>query len=173
MDLKSLQNANPDSVKYMMMSPDEVRQRAERDAASGRTVEMFDWEYRKLDTPVPASVVRETIIRARGHYLNLRKGSVPPPTDEELRQQMFASDASFKAIGDPATGTHPTLFEKVTKPELPQDHLRLILQMIDMRRSQENGMPLEQATAQVTEFFKTRVARVVESDLQKSSTPPE
>lgn len=143
-------------TSYAMMTPEEARARATRESKEGtHTVEMYDWEYQRLETPVPAALVRSTVLAARGKYLQLR-GQFPAESDEQLRERVRDDDARFRALST----THPRMFEKVTKPELPADHLQLLLQMIEMRRAQENGMPLERATAQVTEFFKTKVAPV-------------
>ena len=143
-------------TSYAMMTPEEARARADRESQEGtHSVEMYDWEYQRLETPVPAALVRSTVLAARGKYLQLRSEFLEE-SDEQLRERVRADDARFRALST----THPRMFEKVTKPELPADHLQLLLQMIEMRRSQESGMPLERATAQVTEFFKSKVAPV-------------
>jgi hypothetical protein len=143
-------------TSYALMTPQEARERADREQAEGsHTVEMFDYEYNRLDTPVPASLVKTTIMAARGVYLKERMAH-PGEGDAALRVRLMEADPRFKAIA----ATHPRFFEKVTQPELPSDHLQLMLQMIEMRRAQENGMPLELATAQVTRFFNEKVAPV-------------
>jgi hypothetical protein len=169
MDSRSMKAAldKAEKIEYKTLSPDEALRLAERDRAKGLRADMYDYEYRSLAAPVAATSVRATIQRARSRFVELAAAQ-PDSTDEALRAQLLAADSSFRAMGDAEAGTHIRLFEKVTSKSLPEDHLAVIMHMIDMRQAHERGVSVDAATRQVAEFFKTHVAAV-----DKMRTPEE
>ena len=156
-----------EKIEYKTLSPEEALRLAERDRAKGLRADMYDYEYRSLAAPVAASSVRATIQRVRSRFLELA-AAAPDATDEALREQLLASDSSFRAMGDVQSGTHLRMFEKVTTRSLPEEHMAVIMHMIDMRQAHERGVSVDAATRQVAEFFKTHVAAV-----DKKLTPEE
>lgn len=148
-----------EKIEYKTLSPEEALRLAERDRAKGLRADMYDYEYRSLAAPVAASSVRATIQRARIRFLELA-AAAPDAPDEALREQLLAADRGFRAMGDPQSGTHIRLFEKVASRGLPEEHMAVIMHMIDMRQAHERGVSVDAATRQVAEFFKTHVAAV-------------
>ena len=148
-----------EKIEYKTLSPDEALRLAERDRAKGLRADMYDYEYRNLAAPVAASSVRATIQRVRTRFLELAAAQ-PDATDAELRTQLLASDSGFRVMGDEQSGTHIRMFEKVATRSLPDDHMAVIMHMIDMRQQHERGVPVDAATRQVAQFFKTHVAAV-------------
>ena len=167
MDVSNL----PEGVRTSthMMTQEQVRERVEQDRRDGKQSEFYEWESRRLETAVPANDVKTVIMDALAAFTKLA-AETPVASDEDLREQLMASDARFRVMGDADQGTHPRWFEKVTTRGLPKEHLALMLSMIEMRHRQEAGhVKNDDASKEVTEFFHSKVKELTEAESKEAS----
>lgn len=149
------------------MTREQIREEVERNAkASGdkRQVEIYDYETRTLSGgAVPMAQLSGLVAEARRVYVGLRQEH-PGETDKALRKRMMDADPRFKSMGDKQSGTHVTLFKKLTTRDTPPEHLRVILEMMEMRarHEQAGGAGAEAATKEVTAYFSSRIKAVHE-----------
>jgi hypothetical protein len=156
----------PVAAGVCYMTRDEVREHVAKNAAESgdkRAVEIYDYESRKLAEPVPMATVSRVVQDARRVFAELRAAH-PGEPDKALRKRMMDADPRFKSMGDRQTGTHTVMFKKLTCRDTPPEHLRVILEMMQMRARQESGATdPAAATQEVTAFFSSRVKAVQEA----------
>ena len=162
----------PTASGVCYMTRDQVREEVERNAkANGdkRQVEIYDYETRALGGgTVPMAQLVTLVAEARRGYMELRRAH-PEETDKALRKRMMDADPRFKSMGDKRSGTHVTLFKKLTARDTPREHLRVIEEMMQMRARHEqvgSGAGAEAATQEVTAYFSTRIKAVHEKHPQ-------
>lgn len=156
----------PTASGVCCMTRDEVREHVRRNAeATGdkRSVEIYDYESRKLAEPVPMAALGALVADVRRVYTELRAAH-PAEADKALRKRMMDADPRFKSMGDKKSGTHVVMFKKLTARDTPPEHLRVIVEMMQMRARHERagGVGAEAATQEVTAFFSSRVKAVQE-----------
>ena len=155
----------PNATNIRYMTGAEARAEAEREAKSksgNRTVSMYDWEVRRMEQAVPMASVKKLITDVRRLYTELLSGN-PEQTDEEVRVKIMDLEPRFKQMGDEKEGTHHVLFNKITNRDTPQEHLKVIVEMVAMReRHEKPAVTLEAATAEVSAYFGSRVKDVHE-----------
>ena len=157
------------------MTSDQLRAEVEQNAKAGaghRNVEIYDYSSRRLDSVLPMKTLNALLRDVRCTYLALRLAH-PDDTDAALRERMMSAEARFRGVGDPDTGTHTVIFCKVTNRDTPDEHMKVLSEMMQMRARHERDTTtgtLEKNTAEISAYFSTRIRRVHEDSPTPAAT---
>jgi hypothetical protein len=132
MNDNAIQVSNPKSF-----TPEELRKIQEENPEG---VEVYEFEYEKVDRVLPALEVGGTMVDIKKRYDAIR-AEKRDLTDEEVQELLVAEDKAWKSF---ATHTHPTFFEKVTTRTTPPSVVTNLLAMIQTKHLIETGQADEE-----------------------------